>query len=254
MTAAQEERVHRRADPRWNAKKHPFYRTWRNMWWRCTDPKHQSFSLYGGRGVVVCERWKSFAAFVDDMSPRPEGHNLTLLDKNSGFSPENCRWGAERIGGRRNRAQTMRSHPLYETWHGMWSRCTNAKLPHFKHYGGRGISVCERWSEFWAFVEDMGSRPEVHTLDRIDNDAGYEPSNCRWATQKQQVANRRSHPVPDSQGSKNAMAKLDEASVYAIKRQLEIGVFSRSRLANWFGVCVQSIDDIANNKRWRNVQ
>lgn len=79
----------------------------------------------------------------------------------------------------------------------MINRCTNERVPEFARYGARGISVCERWaSSYENFLADMGRKPSPsHSIDRIDNDDNYEPGNCRWATAKQQRANRR-----DSQG------------------------------------------------------
>lgn len=83
-------------------------------------------------------------------------------------------------------------HPLYNSYHEMVARCTRPTHPRYADYGGRGITVCERWrSDFWAFVSDMGERPPGYSLDRIDNDAGYSPGNCRWATPAEQRANRR---------------------------------------------------------------
>lgn len=82
--------------------------------------------------------------------------------------------------------------PEYQSWGSMKARCDNPNRLDYPLYGGRGITVCERWSRsFVAFLEDMGARPLGHTLDRIDPNGNYEPSNCRWATPQQQTKNRR---------------------------------------------------------------
>ena len=79
----------------------------------------------------------------------------------------------------------------YASWQAMLSRCRNPNNPRWNHYGGRGISVCPEWEGFETFLEDMGSRPSLeHSLDRRDNDKGYSPENCRWATSHEQMTNR----------------------------------------------------------------
>lgn len=79
---------------------------------------------------------------------------------------------------------------VWRIWAGLKSRCNNPNTIGFHRYGGRGITVCERWSRFENFLADMGEPPsEKHSLDRIDNDGNYEPGNCRWATRAEQHRN-----------------------------------------------------------------
>ena len=79
----------------------------------------------------------------------------------------------------------------YSTWLSMLSRCTNPNYAGYKNYGGRGITVHERYLKFENFLKDMGEKPAGLTLDRIDNNKGYEPGNCKWSTHKEQNQNRR---------------------------------------------------------------
>lgn len=84
--------------------------------------------------------------------------------------------------------------PEYTAWAHMVDRCDNPKNPAYKNYGGRGITVCERWRTAANFLADIGPRPtERHSLERINNDFGYSPSNCRWATPKEQCNNKRTN-------------------------------------------------------------
>ena len=99
--------------------------------------------------------------------------------------------------GKANKKHGMSGHLLYQTWKNMVQRCTHTNRWDWKHYGGRGITVCQRWlKSFPNFVKDMGPKPSPElTLERFINYEGYKPSNCVWATRKEQTRNRRNPSI-----------------------------------------------------------
>lgn len=86
----------------------------------------------------------------------------------------------------------------YRSWKDLRQRCNNKNNKDYPNYGGRGITVCERWNDFSNFFKDMGERPEGMTIDRIDVNGNYEPNNCRWATGKEQARNKRNNHIMEN--------------------------------------------------------
>jgi hypothetical protein len=117
----------------------------------------------------------------------------------------NGKSAAEKIGASRVKHGNAR-HRLgittteYVIWCAMRQRCNNSRHHAYRHYGGRGIGVCRQWESFEQFLADMGPRPPGKSIDRINNNGHYEPSNCRWATAKEQTANQRPRTRRVNQG------------------------------------------------------
>lgn len=100
----------------------------------------------------------------------------------------------------------------YRVWLGMLDRTTRKGRRDFKHYGGRGIRVCERWMAFKNFLADMGDPPPGMTIERIDNNRGYEPGNCRWASHLEQVNNRRNNVMVSLNGQAMTLSQAARAT------------------------------------------
>lgn len=119
-------------------------------------------------------------------------------------------------------------HPVYNSWVNMRARCNSPKNPDYKYYGGRGIKHCKRWNDFKFFYKDMGEPPKGYTLDRIDNDKDYKPSNCKWSSRKQQSNNRSYNRFITYKGKKQSVGKwADEIDIDISTKNLHKRVFIR---------------------------
>jgi hypothetical protein len=131
--------------------------------------------------------------------------------------------------------------PAYKSWKAMLCRCCTPGTTAYDRYGGRGIKVCDAWERsFLAFHADMGDRPT--TLDRIDNDKGYEPSNCRWATYKEQANNRRPSP--------RCVLNLDV--VNEIRERAKHGEGGRA-IGRRMGISASRVRDVISRRAWSHV-
>ena len=111
----------------------------------------------------------------------------------------------------RNTTHGMSKTREHHIWTGIIARCYNKKCKEYKYYGGRGIKMCKRWLNGFAFFfEDMGNCPENHSIDRKNNNSDYKPSNCRWTTQKEQCNNKRNNTVINYMGKKLTISQWSD--------------------------------------------
>jgi hypothetical protein len=128
--------------------------------------------------------------------------------------------------GARKKTHGKSKTQTYRIWHQMLDRCRNPKSTVFAYYGGRGISVCERWRSFENFFADMGERPEGRSIERNDVNGSYEPGNCRWATDKEQNLNKRNTVYMELRGVRKPMMEWAEElgiSYDALKGRRKLG-------------------------------
>ena len=127
-------------------------------------------------------------------------------------STKSCGCYRQECGVKNNTIHGMTGTLVYKIWRLMIARCEDSKEVSYKNYGGRGITVCKQWRySFETWYADMGEMPTPkHTLERINNDGNYEPSNCRWATWKEQCNNRRNNHIIEFNGQCKTIAQWSD--------------------------------------------
>ena len=128
-----------------------------------------------------------------------------------------------------------RGDGTYTSWRKMRERTGNPNEIGYRHYGGRGITCCSRWSLFKNFLEDMGPRPEGMSIDRVDIDGPYSPDNCRWATRSQQMKGRGNWKISDTQ-------------IERVKDLLLTSNESNRAIAKYLGISNGTINNIMNGR------
>lgn len=185
---------------------------------RCYNEKSVAFKDYGAKGIGVCPEWHDREVFRKWCKENGyiKGMRLERIDCSKGYEPSNCRFGTRMKRDKNSGSQktkAIRTHRLemkeysgvpdnysstrlFRIFVGMHTRCENKNSTHYKDYGGRGISVCKEWSgkdgffNFYKWSMDNGYADNL-SIDRIEVNGNYEPSNCRWATMGEQMSNRR---------------------------------------------------------------
>jgi hypothetical protein len=165
------------------------------------EPHYRRWRKFGDPGNTdIPRQLKAAECSVNGCITHPHSDGMCRKHYAGRFCKHSCSLGTGRIYLAKH---GLSNTPEYEAWHSMKQRCDNPNHKYFVYYGGRGITYCSQWSDFTNFFADMGSRPSPeHTLERIDNDKGYAPDNCKWATMVEQNNNKRTRysVVPKRKG------------------------------------------------------
>lgn len=219
---------------------------------RCYNPNCISFNNYREKGIKVCDEWHGREVFRKWAKENgfQKGLRLCRKDNSKDYTPDNCYFGeglkakhgkneAIKKSAKENKIKkasiglkNLQDSPLYKTYYSMHTRCEKTNHVNYKHYGGRGITVCEEWSgkegfyNFHKWAMNNSWRPGL-TLDRIDNDKGYSPENCRFSTQTEQIRNRRNTKFFEYKGFKltiKEIADMEKISDAKLRYRLNKGI------------------------------
>lgn len=190
-------------------KKHsndnPLYRVWKSTRQKCQNPNNKAYGAYGAKGISFFPEWEVFDSFYEwAVSNGYEPHySLNRYDDTRDFTPENCYFSSK------FKRHGLIHSRIYTQWHLMKLRCQSPSHKSYKDYGGRGISVCQEWQTFepykeWALANGYS---DSLTIDRIDVNGNYEPSNCRFVDMVTQCNNRRSSKFLTYQGKTLSLAQ-----------------------------------------------
>jgi hypothetical protein len=144
----------------------PTYDSWKNMMRRCLNPKHKTYSCYGGRGITVCERWKTFENFLADMGEKPAGKTLGRINNNEGYEPFNCRWETrQEQNNNTRRLRLFYRHGEIDTLAG-WAR----------RLGLSGSTIRDRIRNGWEYRRLFTTKQKAGRTGRVNNASGYPAS------------------------------------------------------------------------------
>ena len=219
---------------------------------RCYNPNNVVYPNFGAIGIKVCDEWhdrENFRQWARD-NGYIKGLRLCRKDSSKDYTPDNCYFG-EGLKAKHGKNEAIKKHikenkikkaslgllrytdsPLYKTYYAMHTRCEKPNHMNYKNYGGRGITVCDEWSgkdgfiNFHRWAMDNNWRPGL-TLDRINNDKGYSPDNCRFATQKEQIRNRTNTKLYDYKGFKlmvSEIAEIENINPGCLRYRLKKGI------------------------------
>ena len=193
------------------------YRFWAQMKNKCSNPHNSVYKNYGARGIKVCEEWSKFENF--EMWALKHGwqedKHINRIHITNDFEPNNCvvedikRYNNK--SARNEKKIAKKAERLYRIWVGMIRRCTKSTDKAYNNYGGRGIRICKEWlnsfDNFKNWAQKEGYKDNL-TIDRIDVNGNYEPSNCRWADNIVQQNNRRNNHRVEYKGKSYTVAEL----------------------------------------------